>query len=476
MNLIKINKLFKIAVVVSCMLFFFSSCMKNSLEGMVVFTQVQGDLEENNFENADFRKYIPNAQIAAINAANTTDSYKVLSKDFFSAMAPEISYDGKFMLFSGQKQQHDTWQIWEMNLENLSIRQITNVAENCTDPAYLPNEKIVFSKQITNDVVKNGHALFTSNINGSEMIQITYNPHNYISSTVLKDGRILTKSSQLYPTNKKAAFMVLRPDGSKSEMFYQPSNGNTLFSNVRELTNGKIIFVESDSIYKKGSNIVVVNYNNPLHSRVNFTSKMSGYFFDATSFRDDKLMVSYRKTKNEKYSLFEFDIKNKKLGKAIYEDESYHILEAITVEKSQRPKKLPSDIDNNATTGILLGQDINFTEIPIDGENVEFMKAIKMELLGTNSSLGIIDVEKDGSFYVKVLANTPFRIQTLDKEGNIVNGPSSWLYVRPNERRGCIGCHENREQVPKNIQPLSARKKPIILPEYLNKTLNNSKN
>ena len=73
-------------------------------------------------------------------------SLKVLTEDFYSACAPDISYDGKFMLFSGQQKQDEPWQIWEMNLDNLKYRRITSFNENCTDPAYLPGERLVFSK------------------------------------------------------------------------------------------------------------------------------------------------------------------------------------------------------------------------------------------------------------------------------------------------------------------------------------------
>ncbi len=115
-------------------------------------------------------------------------------------------------------------------------------------------------------------------------------------------------------------------------------------------------------------------------------------------------------------------------------------------------------------TGLLLCQDVNFTDIQ-SAENTNLVsKAVGIEVMGVDSSFGIVDVEKDGSFYLKILADTPFRIQSIDDSGNVVNGPGSWLYLRPNERRGCIGCHENNEQVPENRQPLSVKKDPIILP------------
>jgi hypothetical protein len=87
--------------------------------------------------------------------------------------------------------------------------------------------------------------------------------------------------------------------------------------------------------------------------------------------------------------------------------------------------------------------------------------------LGIDTTYGVVEVEKDGSFQLKVLADTPFRIRTLDEKGNIVNGPCSWLWLRPNERRGCVGCHEDPELAPENRVSLATKKPPVIVPVHI---------
>ncbi len=88
-------------------------------------------------------------------------------------------------------------------------------------------------------------------------------------------------------------------------------------------------------------------------------------------------------------------------------------------------------------------------------------------MLGIDTTYGIVEVEEDGSFQLKVMADTPFRIRTLDKDDKTVHGPCSWLWLRPNERRGCIGCHEDPEMVPDNIASLAIRKPPVIIPVHI---------
>jgi hypothetical protein len=95
----------------------------------------------------------------------------------------------------------------------------------------------------------------------------------------------------------------------------------------------------------------------------------------------------------------------------------------------------------------------------------------KIRILGKDSTLGEIDAEKDGSFYLKVIADIPFQIQTIDDKGNIVGKPCEWIYLRPNERRGCIGCHEDHELVPENKVSQAVKQAPVNIPVHISKVV-----
>ena len=75
--------------------------------------------------------------------------------------------------------------------------------DNCTDPAYLPIGHLVFSGYLPGDSLKSGHSLFTCNLDGSGIKRITFNPATYFASAVLKDGRILSVSRQIFPRSGK---------------------------------------------------------------------------------------------------------------------------------------------------------------------------------------------------------------------------------------------------------------------------------
>jgi hypothetical protein len=119
-------------------------------------------------------------------------------------------------------------------------------------------------------------------------------------------------------------------------------------------------------------------------------------------------------------------------------------------------------------TGLLLCQDLNISDFKTAGIASSDLKALKIEVIGIDSSLGIVQAEKDGSFYLKVMADMPFKFRTLDDKGNVLGRSCDWIWIRPNERRGCVGCHEDHEMVPENRVPLAVKNLPVNIPVHLN--------
>jgi hypothetical protein len=79
--------------------------------------------------------------------------------------------------------------------------------------------------------------------------------------------------------------------------------------------------------------------------------------------------------------------------------------------------------------------------------------------------LGTVPIESDGSFNLEVPADTPLLLQTLDERG-LALGTCGWVWVKPKENRGCIGCHEDPELAPENqyVQALRRLSNPLNPP------------
>jgi hypothetical protein len=57
--------------------------------------------------------------------------------------------------------------------------------------------------------------------------------------------------------------------------------------------------------------------------------------------------------------------------------------------------------------------------------------------------LGTFPVAADGSFYVEVPADRLIHLQVLDSDRRVLGNQTFWMYARPGETRGCVGCHES---------------------------------
>jgi hypothetical protein len=444
------------------------SCKGKPRADLIVVTECAKKAGNPDFISGDSWRFIPGARLLAVNPDNPGKSPKLLTGGFYSACSPDISFDGKFMLFAGQQKEGDIWQIWEMDLGNSSVRQITTSEANCMDPVYLPGGRLIYSKTLVNDTLRAGYSLYAGNLDGSGMQRITFNPNSYFASSMMHDGRLLTISRQLYPAQEDPMLIVMRPDGTKADMFYAGSDYTLLSSRAVETAGGNIVFAESDSANPESVHLVSITYNRPLNSHINLTSGIQGAFHSVIPRHSGNYLVTYRKSDADRYALYEFNPDERVLGKVVYADAGYDILEAVVVEERARPKKLPSEVDMGVKTGLLLCQDIHILDPGFPVNQATAKKATRVEVLGLDSSLGIITVEADGSFYLKTMADTPFRIQTLDEEGKVVNGPCSWIWIRPNERRGCVGCHEDHELAPENNVPLSVKRDPVSIPVHIN--------
>ena len=450
----------KIAVGLASIILF--SCNSRSMEGMVIFTRVPVD----NFDlrEEEITHNYPGAQIVAVNPDEPDKTEIILTTDFYSACSPEISYDAKQILFIAQQNENDNWQVWEMNLEKRTSKKITDFEESCSGPAYLPGGRLVFSKQIPDTGSGSIYALFTMNLDGSNMSQITFQPHCDYPSTILRDGRILMLTKQLYPVSKNMMYLAMRPNGTKAELFFKGADSCFLNNRAYETLDGFVYFIEWEKGKNKKGNIISVHQNRPLFTKINYTSKVNGSFYSVLPKQSEEMLVSYRPSVTDQIALYYFSLKEKSIREPIISYSNYHILEPVMIEAYTRPKNLPDEVNREESTGLFFCQDINLTAMQHDTDLLFSSKATRVEVLGIDKSLGIVPVEEDGSFYLKVIADMPVRFQTLDENGKILNGPSAWIWLRPFERRGCVGCHEDHELAPHNFVPLSVKKQPVSIP------------
>lgn len=84
--------------------------------------------------------------------------------------------------------------------------------------------------------------------------------------------------------------------------------------------------------------------------------------------------------------------------------------------------------------------------------------------------LGYAPIEPDGSFKLRVPADTPIALTVLDSQGRGIQTHLNWIQVRPGERRTCLGCHSPRRGASINsgtvVDTLPAALNPTIASQH----------
>ncbi len=436
-------------------------------QGMLIMTAVPAEVDLSGDGLGINAKYIPQAKIIAIDLDQENKETILLSDGFYSARSPEVSWNCREMVFSGQKNEGDNWQIFVKDLETLQIRQITESPVNCTDPAWLPDGKIAFSrleKELKPDA-GTIHVLYACDPDGAHQERLMFSPNSVTSASVFQDGRIMVISEQKYPETGKKQLLALRIDGTKSELFYDSKLKADLASRGWESSNGKLYFIETLPENLKMGHLISVDEGHPLSSRIDLSGGVHGSYHSLYPLSEDQLMVSYQSAGSSNYGIYLFNIKLREIGSEIYREEAYHFIEPVIIRSREVPMKLPPIVDMTKEKGTLLCHDANESTIPtVTKEELE-SKTKTVQVLGLDGLLGEVPVEDDGSFYIEIDADVPVRFQTLNGAGEILRGPSDWVWVRPNEKRSCIGCHEDREMAPENKVPMALYNGMVSLPE-----------
>lgn len=420
-----------------------SGCSNRSMTGKIIAVEIPG----RNIENLE------GARIIEVDPEASRNKAVVLSKGFSSAASPSLSHDGRFLFFQGKKQDSDPWQIWMMDLQKNKFHQVTDLPEPCTHPVPIPDETVVFSRQRTvKEVVVND--LWRCGNDGCCLTQITHNPSMNVEAAILNEGRILYLSSQQYPDPRSPVLMVMRPDGTKSELYSPGCCGWSPVTGGAESADGYIYFISS------GGRLSRVLHRRPLHTFENLSDGIEGTFSAVTPLPEGGCLVSYRPAPGEPTGLYTFNEGNGRPELVFQGDRD--ITDPVWImAMDERPRILPSAVNPENPTGLLMSQDINHSMLPVHPGIAGDTMATSIRVSYLEGKQAVTEVEMDGSFYLKMDTDSPFRIETLNKAGETVRGPSDWIYLRPNERRACTGCHADPELAPENIQPLAVKKDPV---------------
>ena len=417
--------------------------------------------------------------------------------------SPTVSYDGKWIYVSMAYDGEPFYHIYRLPAAGGKPQRITDGPFHDIDPVELPDGRIVFtSTRIgTFEEYHNppSRSLFSMQPDGTNIRPLTYTFIFDNEPEVLADGRILfIRSDNFFDRGKVETLLhAVHPDGTHGYTEFGldlgPEYGGRLraynVGSPAPMPDGRVAFVNASGI---GIGKPGCQQSDIQHLRVE-----AG---DVAALPDGRLLCTVpRKTTSikmvkkqqrqvadysyEKIAVIDPQVKDAK-PVILFDSPDEPLHSPVYLGARPRPPELVQNINTAAAddpnaTGILFCQNARFTKNTTAGwSHVRAIRVIGSRGLNFRSShsyivhagtevieLGTVPLMPDGSFAVEVPADMAVAFQAVDAEGRSELNEMSWIYVRPNETRGCIGCHQPRQSAPRDTRTViqALREPPLKL-------------
>ena len=429
---------------------------------------------------------------------------------------PAVSFDGKRILFSMRPPGGAYRNIYEIGADGTGLRQVTSGGGHDFDPLYLPDDRIMFTSSRDGEMDEYNHAssehLYTCNADGTNRERVSFNQSDDFDPTLLPDGHVVYTRWEHFGTMNRFPLFFTNPDGSGTFHMFGPHDRN--FFHATPTPDGRLIAIESTMIEEDAGPIAVLKpeegpadpatggtatHWNVITPQVNNDGEPWPYgaFKYPQPIGGNRFVASYTlpaATEGDvDYALYTFTLDQQGTGAPgdpatfslgnltfLYNDPQSNEYDAQLLAPHPKPPVIASVVNPSVDYGVFLAQDV-FNRGTNDGQErpqrgVDPIDSIAViaarpTMAGEMNNISANDFEKraligmapvypDGSFRIKVPANTPISFATLDQNSRGFVVKRTHLYVRPGEEfNRCVGCHEDRVAggpTPTNPNPTAA--------------------
>ena len=397
--------------------------------------------------------------------------------------SPSVSYDGRSLLVAMAREGESFFHIYRVPIEGGAPERLTDGPYHDLDPAELPDGRIVFASTRIGSFEEYhnppSRALCTMQADGSGIQQLTFTPIFDNEPKVMADGRIaFIRTDNFFDRAKvETQIHVIRPDGTDGLMEIGADPGADYGVRLRAfgygspapMPDGRLACISS-----RGNFVCPPGGNEASYHR------LPDRLGDLAPMPDGRLLATVLRAggpgmKSDVIAVI--DPHDDKLV-TVHQSAAGSVHSPVFVGARPRPPVLVDSVDRlragqPGATGFLYCQDARFTrKTKADWAQIRAIRVLGALALTTRSShshivhaghqtveLGTVPLAPDGSFYIEIPADMPVALQAVNAEGRSELNEMSWIYVRPGEKRSCLGCHHPREASPplRGVQSLALK-------------------
>jgi hypothetical protein len=444
---------------------------------------------------------------------------------------PEISFDGKRVVFSMRKNNDDGYHIYEMALDGSGLKQLTSAdGVSDIDPLYLPNGDIIFtSTRQPKYCMCNRHImgnLFRMESDGANITQIGVSTLFEGHSSLLSDGRILYDRWEYVDRNFGDAqgLWTVNPDGTKHSIYYGNNTASPggvidgrqipgtdlvvcIFGSCHDLPWGTLAVIDRKKgvdgrepvvkIFPDDAINIVANGDLDSFKWVCSYRYEDPYPIDKEWFLVARTLYPYPDWKKQKCGykqgiyLVGMDGSEELIVEGARSVFDPHIVQAADKSVTLPTMRNFSDekgqfyvenvYEGTHMAGVKKGdakwlrviespEKRSWTHGGWSGQG-EQAPALNWHSFENKQILGEVPIEEDGSASFMVPAGKHVYFQVLDKDKKMIQSMRSGVSLMPGEINGCVGCHEDRLSIPMPIpkRPIALTKKPVELEKFMDK-------
>ncbi len=427
------------------------------------------------------------------------------------ARDPEVSADGRRVVFSMRKDKEDDYHIYEMKADGTGLRQLTSgKGISDIDPVYLGDGRIVFtSSREPKFCMCNRHImgnLFRMDADGTNLDQIGKSTLFEGHPAVLPDGRILYDRWEYVDRNFGDAqgLWTCNPDGTRHVVYWgnhTPSPGAVLdarpipgthrvvvvFSSCHDRPWGALAILDA-ALGLDGKEPVIQTWpasamNLVMQGNYDKFKKVSPKYEDPYPLSDRHFLCVRQTGKGDQTAIYLVDTFG---NEVLVHAEAPGCFDPMPLAPPvEPPAAVPDAILPGRPNGYFYVHDVyigaGMEEVKrgtvkslrvVESPEKRFWSPKAWSIAGQQAPgmnwhdfnnkriLGTVPVEPDGSAFFAVPADRFVYFQLLDDEGMMVQSMRSGTIVRPGETQGCVGCHEERRTAVANTPSLASRKAP----------------
>lgn len=437
--------------------------------------------------------------------------------DHETIIDPVLHFDADRLLFAQNGAEEKNWRLWEMRFDGSGRRQVTPDDGDDIghfDPCYLPDGRIVFASTASYQGLpcefgrQAMTCLYLLDPESGDIRQLTFEQDSDWCPTMLPNGRVLYLRWE-YTDQSHANSRILfhmNPDGTDQREFRGSGSwfpGSFFYAKAIPGESHRVIGVAGGHHgTPRSGRLFIMDPTVGRRDAEGIVQEIPGHGKEVEAIVRDRLvdgvwpqflmpaplsanyhLVSAKPGPGSLWGIYLVDVFDNVT--LIKEVEDGALLWPVPIMKREPPPAILDRVNQASDESTVFVSDVHAGP-GLEGVPHGTVKALRVieyyfskrgmgGLYGTLGAdgpwdikriLGTVPVERDGSAYFKMPANTPVCVQPLDSQGQALQLERSWFVGMPGERVSCIGCHESPDTAVLSQPALAMERPPSRIDEW----------